>query len=152
MVYSVKGGGENVFEWLIEADSEKDAEKQARGSMSDDDKIKSVTILSGEESVERALEYFKDDLIRLYIEEKYGVSDVTSKEFINIKKVLSIPENYYKIIMEHNAKLRTLRVIKRVTDIDKLSFKTLKESLNKLYSAKTDEEFNNELNELKEVK
>lgn len=152
MVYSVKGGGENVFEWLIEADSEKDAEKQARGSMSDDDKIKSVTILSGEESVERALEYFKDDLIRLYIEEKYGVSDVTLKEFINIKKVLSIPENYYKIIMEHNAKLRTLRVIKRVTDIDKLSFKTLKESLNKLYSAKTDEEFNNELNELKEVK
>lgn len=59
---------------------------------------------------------------------------------------------YYKALKEFNEKLRLIRLLNRVADIDEMKLGELKHYLNLLTRAKTEEEFNEILNNAKESK
>ena len=68
------------------------------------------------------------------------------------KQLKENSDGYYKALKEFNEKLRLIRLLNRVADIDEMKLGELKHYLNLLTQAKTEEEFNKILNNAKESK
>ena len=124
MYYLVSGTGDGSFEWVIEADSEEFARQNAM-----------------------------KDLKRYYLESHYDMKTITVREYAQIEKQFKEnSDGYYKALKEFNKKLRLIRLLNRVADIEEMKLGKLKHYLNLLTRAKTEEEFNEILNNAKESK
>ena len=78
---------------------------------------------------------------------------ITVREYAQIEKQFKEnSDGYYKALKEFNEKLRLIRLLNRVADIDEMKLGKLKHYLNLLTQAKTEEEFNEILNNAKESK
>lgn len=153
MYYLVSGTGDGSFEWVIEADSKESAQQNAMKDLSADDKIASIKKLSVDECIELGYKELSNEIKRYYLESHYDKKTITANEYFQIKKQLEEnPNEYYKALKEFNGKLRLIRLLNRVTDIDEMKLGGLKRYLNLLTQAKTEEEFNKILNNAKESK
>lgn len=153
MYYLVTGIGDGSFEWIIEADSEESARQNAIKDLGTDDKITSIKKLSIDECIEFGYKELSNEIKRYYFESHYDMKTITVREYAEIEK--QFKENsygYYKALKEFNEKLRLIRLLNRVADIDEMKLGKLKHYLNLLTRAKTEEEFNEILNNAKESK
>lgn len=153
MYYLVSGTGDGSFEWVIEADSEESAQQNAMKDLSADDKITSIKELSVDECIELGYKELSNEIKRYYLESHYDMKTISTNEYFQISKQLGEnPNEYYKALKEFNGKLRLIRLLNRVTDIDEMKLGELKRYLNLLTQAKTEEEFNEILKNAKESK
>lgn len=153
MYYLVSGTGDGSFEWVIEADSEKSARQNAMKDLIEDDKITSIKELSAGECIEIGYKELSNKIKRYYFESHYDMKTITVREYTEIEKQFKEnPAEYYKALKEFNGKLRLIRLLNRVADIEKMELGKLKRYLNLLTRAKTEEEFNEILNNAKEKK
>ena len=153
MYYLVSGTGDGWFEWVIEADSEESAKQNAMKDLSVDDKITSINELSVDECIELGYKELSNEIKRYYFESHYDMKTITVREYAKIEKQFKEnSDGYYKALKEFNGKLRLIRLLNRVADIDKMKLGELKRYLNLLTQAKTEEEFNQILNNAKEKK
>ena len=151
MYYLVSGTGDGSFEWVIEADSEEFARQNAMKDLSADDKITSIKALSIEECIELGYKELSNEIKRYYLESHYDMKTITVREYAQIEKQFKEnSDGYYKALKEFNEKLRLIRLLNRVADIDEMKLGKLKHYLNLLTQAKTEEEFNEILNNAKE--
>ena len=150
MYYLVSGTGDGSFEWVIEADSVESARQNAMKDLSQNDKITSIAELSIDECVKREYDDLSYEVKRYYFESRYDVKKITVQEYASIvRKFKETPDLYYKALKEFNCKLRMTRRIGRIAPIDELKYGDLKKYINLLLQAKTEEEFNEILNNLK---
>ncbi len=153
MYYLVSGTGDGSFEWVIEADSEEFARQNAMKDLSAADKITSIKALSVEECIELGYKELSNEIKRYYFESHYDMKIITVREYAEIEKQFKEnSDGYYKALKEFNEKLRLIRLLNRVADIDEMKLGKLKHYLNLLTQAKTEEEFNEILNNAKESK
>ena len=153
MYYLVSGTGDGWFEWVIEANSEESAKQNAMKDLSADDKITSIKKLSINECIELGYKELSNEIKRYYFESHYDMKTITVREYAKIEKQFKEnPDEYYKALKEFNEKLRLIRLLNRVADIDEMKLGKLKHYLNLLIQAKTEEEFNEILNNAKEKK
>ena len=153
MYYLVSGTGDGWFEWVIEADSEESAKQNAMKDLSADDKITSIKELSVDECIELGYEELANEIKRYYLESHSDMKTISVREYARIEKQFKeTADGYYKALKEFNGKLRLIRLLNRVADIDKMKLGELKRYLNLLTQAKTEEEFNQILNNAKEKK
>lgn len=153
MYYLVSGTGDGSFEWVIEADSKESARQNAMKDLSQNDKITSIAELSIDECVKREYEELSYELKRYYFESRYDIKNITVKEYAAIdRQFRETADGYYKALKEFNKKLRLIRLLNRVADIEEMKLGKLKHYLNLLTRAKTEEEFNEILNNAKESK
>ena len=153
MYYLVSGTGDGWFEWVIEADSEESAKQNAMKDLSADDKITSIKELSIDECLKLGYEELANEIKRYYLESHYDMKTITVREYSRIEKQFkATADGYYKALKEFNGKLRLIRLLNRVADIDEMKLGELKRYLNLLTQAKTEEEFNEILNDAKEKK
>lgn len=153
MYYLVSGTGDGSFEWVIKADSEESARQNAMKDLSADDKITSITQLSINECVELGYKELSNEIKRYYFESHYAMKTITVREYAEIEKQFKEnSDGYYKALKDFNEKLRLIRLLNRVADIDEMKLGELKRYLNLLIQAKTEEEFNEILNDAKEKK
>ncbi len=151
MYYLVLGVDDGSFEWVIEADSQASARQNAMKDLSSADKITSIKKLSINECVELGYKELSNEIKRYYFESHYNMKNITAKEYLKIEKQLGEePDGYYKALKDFNKKLRLLRLLSRVADVDDMKLGELKKCMNSLSQAKTEEEFNEILNEAKE--
>ena len=151
MYYLVSGTGDGRFDWVIKADSEESARQNAMKDMSVDDKITSIKALLIEECIELGYKELSNEIKRYYLESHYDMKTITVREYAEIEKQFKENSNgYYKALKEFNEKLRLIRLLNRVVDIDEMKLGKLKHYLNLLTHAKTEEEFNEILNNAKE--
>ena len=148
MYYLVSGTGDGSFEWVIEADSEEFARQNAMKDLSADDKITSIKALSVDECIELGYKELSNEIKRYYLESHYDMKTITVREYAQIvKQFKENSDGYYKALKEFNEKL-----LNRVADIEEMKLGELKHHLNLLTQAKTEEEFNEILNNAKESK
>lgn len=153
MYYLISGTDDGSFEWVIEADSEEAARQNAMKDLSADDKITSIKELSADECIELGYKELSNEIKRYYLESHYDKKTISTNEYFQISKQLEEnPNEYYKALKEFNGKLRLIRLLNRVTDIDEMKLGGLKRYLNLLTQAKTEEEFNEILKNAKESK
>lgn len=153
MYYLVSGTGDGSFEWVIEADSKESAQQNAMKDLSADDKITSIKALSVDECIELGYKELSNEIKRYYFESHYDMKTITVREYAEIEKQFKDnSDGYYKALKEFNEKLRLMRLLNRVADIDEMKLGELKRYLNLLTQAKTEEEFNEILNDAKEKK
>lgn len=153
MYYLVSGTGDGSFEWVIKADSEEFARQNAMKDMSVDDKIASIKELSIDECIELGYKELSNEIKRYYFESHYDMKTITVREYARIEKQFKETwDGYYKALKEFNEKLRLIRLLNRVADIDEMKLAELKRYVNLLTQAKTEEEFNEILNNAKEKK
>lgn len=153
MYYLVSGTGDGSFEWVIEADSEEFARQNAMKDLSAADKITSIKALSVEECIELGYKELSNEIKRYYFESHYDMKIITVREYAEIEKQFKEnSDGYYKALKEFNEKLCLIRLLNRVADIDEMKLGKLKHYLNLLTQAKTEEEFNEILNNAKESK
>ncbi len=153
MYYLVSGTGDGSFEWVIEADSEKSARQNAMKDLIEGDKITSIKELSTGECIELGYKELSNEIKRYYFESHYDMKTITVREYTEIEKQFKEnPAEYYKALKEFNERLRLIRLLNRVADIEKMELGKLKRYLNLLTQAKTEEEFNEILNNAKEKK
>ena len=153
MYYLVSGTGDGSFEWVIEADSEEFARQNAMKDLSADDKITSITQLSINECVGLGYKELSNEIKRYYFESHYDMKTITVREYAQIEKQFKEnSDGYYKALKEFNEKLRLIRLLNRVADIEEMKLGELKHFLNLLTQAKTEEEFNETINNAKESK
>lgn len=153
MYYLVSGTGDGSFEWVIEADSEEFARQNAMKDLSAADKITSIKALSVEECIELGYKELSNEIKRYYFESHYDMKIITVREYAEIEKQFKEnSDGYYKALKEFNEKLRLIRLLNRVADINEMKLGKLKHYLNLLTQAKTEEEFNEILNNAKESK
>ena len=153
MYYLVSGTGDGSFEWVIEADSEEFARQNAMKDLSADDKITSIKALSVDKCIELGYKELSNEIKRYYFESHYDMKTITVREYAEIEKQFKEnSDGYYKALKEFNEKLRLIRLLNRVADIDEMKLGKLKHYLNLLTRAKTEEEFNEILNNAKERK
>lgn len=151
MYYLVSGTGDGSFEWVIEADSEESARQNAMKDLSVDDKITSIKELSIEKCIELGYKELSNEIKRYYLESHYDMKTITVREYTKIEKQFKEnPDEYYKALKEFNERLRLIRLLNRVADIEKMDLGELKHFLNLLTQTKTEEEFNEILNNAKE--
>lgn len=153
MYYLVSGTGDGSFEWVIKADSEESAKQNAMKDLSADDKIISIKELSVDECIELGYKELSNEIKRYYFESHYDMKTITVREYAEIEKQFKEnSDGYYKALKEFNEKLRLIRLLNRVADINEMKLSELKRYLNLLTQAKTEEEFNETLNNAKESK
>ena len=153
MYYLVSGTDDGSFEWVIEADSQESARQNALKDLSSADKITSIKKLSVNECIELGYKELSNEIKRYYFESHCDMKNVTAKEHLKIEKQVGEDwDGYYKALKEFNKKLRLLRLLNRVADVDEMKLGELKKCMNSLSQAKTEEEFNEILNEAKENK
>ena len=153
MYYLVSGTGDGSFEWVIKADSEESARQNAMKDLSADDKITSIKELSMDECIKLGYKELSNEIKRYYFESHYDMKTITVREYAEIEKQFKEnSDGYYKALKEFNEKLRLIRLLNRVADIDEMKLGELKHHLNLLTQAKTEEEFNEILNNAKESK
>ena len=153
MYYLVSGTDDDEFEWVVEANSIEEARQNALKDLSSNNKITSIKELSVNECIDRGYNELSFEIERYYLESHYDKKTITANEYFRIKKQLEEnPNEYYKALKEFNGKLRLIRLLNRVTDIDEMKFGELKHHLNLLTQAKTEEEFNEILKNAKERK
>lgn len=151
MYYLVSGTGDGWFEWVIEANSEESAKQNAMKDLSADDKITSIKELSIDECIALGYKNLSNEIKRYYFESHYDMKTITIREYARIEREFEEnSEEYYKALKEFNGKLRLIRLLSRIVDIDEMKFCELKRYLNLLTEAKTEEEFNEILNVAKE--
>ena len=94
-----------------------------------------------------------NEIKRYYLESHYDMKTITVREYAQIEKQFKEnSDGYYKALKEFNEKLRLIRLLNRVADIEEMKLGELKHCLNLLTQAKTEEEFNEILNNAKERK
>lgn len=153
MYYLVSGTGDGSFEWVIKADSEESAKQNAMKDLSADDKITSIKELLVDECIELGYKELSNEIKRYYFESHYDMKTITVREYAEIEKQFNEnADGYYKALKEFNEKLRLIRLLNRVADIGEMKLGELKRYLNLLTQAKTEEEFNEILNDAKEKK
>ena len=153
MYYLVTGIGDGSFEWIIEADSEESARQNAIKDLGTDDKITSIKKLSIDECIEFGYKELSSEIKRYYFESYYDMKTITVREYAQIEKQFKEnSDGYYKALKEFNEKLRLIRLLNRVADIEEMKLGALKRYLNLLSQTKTEEEFNELLNDIKEGK
>lgn len=153
MYYLVSGTGDGWFEWIIDADSEESAKQNAMKDLSANDKITLIKELSINECVELGYKELSNEIKRYYFESHYDMKTITVREYAKIEKQFKEnSDGYYKALKEFNEKLRLIRLLNRVADIDEMKLGELKRYLDLLTQAKTEEEFNEILNNAKEKK
>lgn len=153
MYYLVSGTGDGSFEWVIEADSEESARQNAMKDLIEGDKITSIKELSTGECIELGYKELSNEIKRYYFESHYDMKTITVREYSRIEKQFKeTADGYYKALKEFNGKLRLIRLLDRVADIEKMELGKLKSYLDLLTQAKTEEEFNEILNNAKEKK
>ena len=153
MYYLVSGTDDDEFEWVVEANSIEEARQNALKDLSSNNKITSIKELSVNECIDRGYNELSFEIERYYLESHYDKKTITANEYFQIKKQLEEnPNEYYKALKEFNGKLRLIRLLNRVADIDEMKLGELKHYLNLLTQAKTEEEFNKILNNAKESK
>lgn len=153
MYYLVSGTDDDEFEWVVEANSIEEARQNALKDLSSNNKITSIKELSVNECIDRGYNELSFEIERYYLESHYDKKTITANEYFQIKKQLEEnPNEYYKALKEFNGKLRLIRLLNRVTDIDEMKLGELKRYLNLLSQAKTEEEFNETLKSAKESK
>lgn len=149
MYYAVKGTvpGDGTcagsFDWIIEAENEAEAKNQVRGEIDEKYTIESVTLLSAKECVARESKDLKSEIVRLYIHSH----NVPAARYRDITEGFG----YYEVLKEFNCKLRFLRRLERVMDLDKKCLGDIRKCLDALTTVKTEEEFNEEISKLKEI-
>ena len=151
MYFLVLGVDDGSFEWVIEADSIESARQNAMKDLSADDKITSIKELSVDECIELGYKELSNEIKRYYFESHYNIKNIAAKGYLKIDEQLcEEPDGYYKALKDFNKKLRLLRLLNRVVDVDDMKLGELKKCMNSLSQAKTEEEFNEILNEAKE--
>lgn len=151
MYFLVLGVDDGSFEWVIEADSIESARQNAMKDLSADDKITSIKELSINECIGLGYKELSNEIKRYYFESHYDMKTITVREYVEIEKQFKENSNeYYKALKDFNKKLRLLRLLNRVTDVYDMKLGELKKCMNSLSQAKTEEEFNEILNEAKE--
>ena len=153
MYYLVSGTDDGSFEWVIEADSEEFARQNAMKDLSADDKITSIKALSVDECIELGYKELSNEIKRYYLESHYDMKTITVREYAKLEKQFKKNQDgYYEALKEFNEKLRLIRLLNRIANIDEMKLGKLKHYLNLLTRAKTEEEFNEILNNAKERK
>lgn len=153
MYYLVSGTGDGWFEWVIKADSEKSAKQNAMKDLSVDDKITSIKELSVDECIELGYKVLSNEIKRYYFESHHDMKTITVREYAKLEKQFKENQDgYYEALEEFNKKLRLIRLLNRIADIDEMKLGKLKHYLNLLTRAKNEEEFNEILNNAKERK
>lgn len=151
MYYLVLGVDDGSFEWVIEADSIESARQNAMKDLGSADKITSIKKLSINECIELGYKELSNEIKRYYFESHYNLKNIAAKGYLKIDEQLGEElDGYYKALKEFNKKLRLLRLLNRVADVDDMKLGELKKCMNSLSQAKTEEEFNEILNEAKE--
>ena len=151
MYYLVAGTGDGSFEWVIKADSEESAKQNAMKDLSVDDKITSIKELSIEECIELGYKELSNKIKRYSLESHSDMKTTPVRGYAEIeKKFKENSDGYYKALKEFNEKLRLIRLLNRVADIEEMKLGELKHYLNLLTQAKNEEEFNEILNNAKE--
>ena len=151
MYYLVLGVDDGSFEWVIEADSIESARQNAMKDLGSADKITSIKKLSINECIELGYKELSNEIKRYYFESHYNMKNIAAKGYLKIDERLGEePDVYYKALKDFNKKLRLLRLLNRVADVDDMKLGELKKCMNSLSQAKTEEEFNEILNEAKE--
>ena len=141
------------FEWVIEADSEKSDKQNAMKDLSVDDKITSIKELSVDECIEVGYKVLSNEIKRYYFESHHDMKTITVREYAKLEKQFKKNQDgYYEALKEFNEKLRLIRLLNRIANIDEMKLGKLKHYLNLLTRAKTEEEFNEILNNAKERK
>lgn len=157
MYYLVKGkcAGEyqGTFEWVITADSKEDAILDAKKDLTREDVITEVIELTVEQCIDREMEDIKSEIKRQYLISHYDYENVTIRRYNEIKKEFdSSPDNFYQAVKEANMKLRLLRRIKRFVNIENVKLNDVRKFLTEAVKAETEEQLNEIINKLKEVK
>lgn len=143
MYYLVSGTDDDEFEWVVEANSIEEARQNALKDLSSNNKITSIKELSANECINCGYNELSFEIERYYLESHYDKKPITANEYFQIKKQLEEnPNEYYKALKEFNEKLRLIRLLSRVTDVNEMKLGELKRYLNLLSQAKTEEEFN----------
>ena len=151
MYYLVLGVDDGSFEWVIEADSIESARQNAMKDLGSADKITSIKKLSINECIELGYKELSNEIKRYYFESHYNLKNIAAKGYLKIDEQLGEElDGYYKALKDFNKKLRLLRLLNRVADVDDMKLGELKKCMNSLSQAKTEEEFNEILNEAKE--
>ena len=157
MYYLLKGkcndGYGGFWEWLIKADSKEDAINDAQKDLTREDIITEVIELTVEQCIDREMEDIKNEIKRQYLISHYDYENVSIRRYNEIKKEFEkTPDNFYEAIKEANRKLRLLRRINRFIDIENLKLKDIRVFLSEAVKAETEEQLNEIINKLKEVK
>ena len=151
MHYLVSGISDGSFEWVIEADSKESARQNAMKDLRADDKITSIKELSIDECIALGYKDLSNEIKRYYFESHYDMKTITVREYAKIEKQFKVnADGYYKALKEFNEKLRLIRLLNRVADIEEMKLCELKTYLNLLSQANTEEEFNKILNNVKD--
>lgn len=145
MYYLIQGkakDGSNIsFDWVIKANSQEEAIEDAKKDLTDNDVIEEITELTVEQCIAKENENIEYDIEEQYIRSRCDFEHVSVKEYSKMKKEFkSSRENYYEALKEANRKLSLFRWAERVLNIDDMTVKELKEVLNLVLSAKTDDE------------
>ena len=157
MYYLLKGKCNDEYggswEWLIKADSKEDAINDAKKDLTREDIITEVIELTVEQCIDREMEDIKSEIKRQYLISHYDYENVTIRRYNEIKKEFEkTPDNFYEAIKEAIRKLRLLRRINRFIDIENLKLKDIRVFLSEAVKAETEEQLNEIINKLKEVK
>ena len=157
MYFLVKGKcvGEcqGTFEWVITADSKKDAIIDAKKDLTKQDVITEVEELSVEQCIDREMEDIKSEIKWQYLVAHYDYGKVSIRSFYSAKKEFEkLPENFYKAVKEANMKLRLLRRIERFIDVEEVKLKDIRKFLTEAVKAETEEQLTEIINKFKEVK
>ena len=149
----ISGTGHRRFEWVIKADSEETAKQNSMKDLSVDDKITSIKELSVDECIELGYKVLSNEIKRYYFESHHDMKTITVREYAKLEKQFKKNQDgYYEALKEFNEKLRLIRLLNRIANIDEMKLGKLKHYLHLLTRAKTEEEFNEILNNAKERK
>lgn len=143
------------FEMIEEAESKEQAILLGQNEVvKDGDNPEEFNVQVVEMTIEQCIEEefndVKRNIRRQYLNKHFDYASITVREYASVQKEFdSNPEILYKALKEYNKKIRIKRWLGRLEGYDKLTIKKYGEYLNKLIDAKTEEEFNKILNNIK---
>lgn len=143
----------DLLDWFIEAQTKEDAEQEAKDDLDEGYTIIEVVEVPIEKCLEKEFNELKNEIKRQYLIYHYDYENVPIKRYNEIKKEFdSSPDNFYKAIKELNMKLRILRRVSRLVNLNNYSIKQVKVFLSEAVNAETDYQLNEIINKFKEVK
>ena len=127
-------------EWVISADSKKDAIEQIKEEI-ELDEILELREISAEERIEREQSDLLEMVKRDYLYRR--CSDMPIREYNKVRREMeSNPELQYLALKEFNAKQRLTKRLSRQEGFKDMTMAEFNEKINQLIDAKDEEEFN----------
>ena len=139
------------FEWVIKAYSKEQAEAEARKDLFENETITSIEEISVKECIEREMEDIIREIYRQYLVVKYNYEKMPVREYAKLQRQFdNSPDEHYEAVKLAAKKMLIFRRLKRVVDIDKMTWKAVYNAVNRMAEAETEEEFDKVILEIKE--